>query len=198
MRAPMIAALLTLLTALTPPASAGNSKALASLTPGMPACSQGWTSLPYLACAGSFGGNLSGKLSTAQLDLIDREFAPYGFDAGAGLSYSKTDLAGNGLFSDDGRDFSLDFDAGFKAAGLFVIGLKQADRYSLYLFDGGSQGVGTILFDVAGVVGQQTGGFSHAAYLGPALTPVPEPGAFSLWLAGLSALAFMARRRPPP
>lgn len=172
------------------------------LQPGTPDCAQGWTSLSYLACAGSFRGNLGGTLSADQLATLDAAFGSLGFSSAAASSYSKTDLADHGLFADDGRDFSLDFDAGLRATGLFVIGLKQADRYSFYLFDGGTAGVSGLSFDVAGVVPLNKSGLSHAAYLGaalvPAATPVPEPDASTLLAAGLAALAFVSWRRPRP
>lgn len=165
-----------------------------------PACTLGSTQAAFVDCAGSFQGNLSGSLNSGQIATLNSEFGDKGFSYASGMLYSKSDAAGHGVFTDLGDDFSLSFDNGQVAKGLFVIGLKQANRYSFYLFDGGSAGINSISFDVKGVVGQQTNGLSHAVYIGnalstPALAPVPEPESYALMLAGLGVLGFVARRR---
>lgn len=166
-----------------------------------PACSAGSTSVAFIDCAGSFEGNLGGALSSTQISALNSQFGDNGFHYSSSMLYSKSDATGNGVFNSDGKSFSLSFDDGYRATGLFVIGLKQATRYSFYLFDGGSTGINSLSFDVKGVVSQQTGGLSHAVYIGnalsaPGLTPaVPEPGTYALMLAGLGAVGFVAKRR---
>ncbi len=165
---------------------------------GSPACTAGGGAsvTAFIDCAGSFSGNLGGALTQGQIEVLNAQFGDKGFSYGSGLTYSKSDATGHGLFTDLGDDFTLSFDSGAKATGLFVIGLKQANRYSFYLFDGGTAGIGTIDFNVLGVVSKQTDGLSHAVYLGNALTaPVPEPESYALMLAGLGVIGFIARRR---
>ncbi|HEX2010012.1 MAG TPA: FxDxF family PEP-CTERM protein [Roseateles sp.] len=173
------------------------TSAHAALTSGSISCSSGTTNVAFIDCAGSFVGNLSGSLSADQIAMLNSSFGDKGFSYNSSLSYSMSNGAGNGVFSDDGKDFSLNFDAGTKATGLFVIGLKQANAYSFYLFDGGTQGINQLSFDVKGVVsGPQAGGLSHAVFLGNVQTAaVPEPETYALMLAGLAAVGFVARRR---
>lgn len=80
--------------------------------------------------------------------------------------------------------------------GLFVLGLQGGGTYSLYLFNGGPSGLGSIEFDTYGI----TQGFAGPA--APSLTQaaiftsaVPEPGTYAFMLSGLLVLGLLAQRR---
>lgn len=152
-------------------------------------CSTGTPlSTGYIDCTGAFSGNLGGTLTAAQISQINAAFTDDGFTYNSSMSYRKSDVAGNGLFTDDGSDLSLNFSS--PQTGLFVIGLKQSTYYSFYLVDGGTTGISTINVSSSGVF---TGGngLSHAIYVGP----VPEADTYAMLLAGLGLVGFVARRR---
>jgi len=195
---PLLASTLLALAAVSTAAAAAKPGAPVSLASGTPACTAGAVGFSFVDCAGSFEGNLGGSLSSSQIAALNAQFGDNGFSYASGMVYSKSHAGGNGRSSDDGKHLRPNLHAGTQATGLFVIGLKQANRYSFYLIDGGTSGLSLVNFNVNGVVLGQTGGLSHAVYIGNALSqaaPVPEPQTYALMMAGLGAVCFVARRR---
>jgi len=95
--------------------------------------------------------------------------------------------------NDDG---TINFDA--PQSGLFALGLKQGNGFSLYLFDGAAVqgGISSIAYDTNGVKAakSQSFGLSHAGFFG-AVSPVPEPSVYAMMLAGLAVVGFALKRR---
>lgn len=147
-------------------------------------------SFGYMACAGSFSGNIS----AGQNSLVS-------FDGyGAFSLLGTTDDADEGPFiALTQTPGSLTFDA--PVEGLFVLGIKGGPTYSLYLFDGGDTGISSISFDTLGVAkgnGKAGPDLSHAALFMPAGLPVsavPEASSYAMLLAGLGMLGVVVRRR---
>jgi hypothetical protein len=138
----------------------------------------------YIACQGPLAGNISAQ----QNNVVS--FAGYGSFAYVGASND----GGNTFAADPGSIVFGDLELTEPVFGRFVIGIKGANSYSLYLFDGGNGGIDTLMFDTFGIVkgnGRAGPALSHAVLF----APVPEPGTWALLAAGLAAVGFVARRR---
>ena len=150
----------------------------------------------YISCQGPIGGNIApNKTNNATFtgygtfDLVgssdDSGFGPFKFNPGTGTSGTVT------------------FDS--PAKGYFVLGLKGGPDYSLYLFNGGIAGIGSLNFDTFGITtgGEGAGpGLSHAAFFTNRLAvpdgnPVPEPATTHLIGLGLLGFAYALRWSRP-
>lgn len=154
------------------------------------ACNAGTLNPAYVGCYGSFAGNLGATLTAEQITQVSDLFTAGGFAYDPAMIYARSTDVGNGVFSDDALDMSINFVN--PVGGAFIVGLKQSTFYSFYLMNGGTTGISTINFNTLGVTDKGNGaGLSHAVFIGT----VPEPETYALMLAGLGLVGFMARRR---
>ena len=174
----------------------------AGLTSQSPACSLSAKTvgnLGYVGCLGSFEKNMDNQLPGIWSAMVAAGGAwktvaqPQAY-----VSSESFAAAMNPFAQDEGAsaDGTINFDV--PQTGLFALGLKQGSGFSLYLFDGAASpgGISSLAYDTNGVKGakKQSFGLSHAGFFG-AVSPVPEPSAYAMMLAGLAVVAFMLKRR---
>lgn len=141
-------------------------------------------------CAGSFAPPPND--SVAAVNALN--FGAYDFtvnyqykddNSGVGSTTSILDAVGTGLGTG-----TITFNEAFTDS--FVLVLKLGQEWSAFVFDDDVAAGATWSFALGGADLRGTG-LSHAAVYTAA--PVPEPETYALMLAGLGAVAFMARRR---
>lgn len=165
----------------------------------LPNCAASTTvnSAGYVSCLGSFSGNMDNQLDGAGGIFAAIE-GNFGLDTSSYFSSESFSAAGNPFAQNEGSldDGVINFDQAL--TGSFVLGLKQGNAYSLYMFDGAkvAGGISSIAFDTNGVWKNSGNDLSHAGFFGT-VTAVPEPTTYAMLLAGLAAVGFVARRRTP-
>jgi hypothetical protein len=154
-----------------------------ALTSSGTACNSAIFDPMYLLCAGAFLGNDVPNNETEALSIFDGLSTSLGFSGTWSVNTDdKSDSAGNGVFTSNPEttEGTLTFDTA--KFGLFGISLKAADSFSLYLFDGGTEGITSIDFQTIGTAVNRRSNpqdLSHASFF--AFTPdddhtdVPEP-----------------------
>lgn len=174
-----------------------------TINAGGPLCSASATTTSqagYVACLGSFDGNIDNQLNGA-----GGVFAAIAAAPSAGFGFSTNQYFNSGNYAVSGNPFATDagaLDNGVikfdnAQTGKFVLGIKQGNDFSLYLFDGSAVvgGISQLSIDSNGV---KAGGgmvISHAGFFGTPTAAVPEPETYALMLAGLAAVGFVSRRR---
>lgn len=167
------------------------------------------TTVPALAAAGSFAGTDTGNANSVRdtLDTLAFHFSslvPGGTAAWA--LWDKTDSASGSQAhtftgTASGNTGTLSFNA--PITGWFALTVKAGNQFSLYLFDGGTAGIGAVRYVTTGAAVNNRGiglGLSHASLWGgtaPVTSPVPEPETWALLLAGAAVLGFRVRRDAP-
>ncbi|MDC8758460.1 PEP-CTERM sorting domain-containing protein [Janthinobacterium fluminis] len=177
-------------------ASLAAAPASAALTLGSVACTSSavTTAQPgYTGCLGSFTGNMDNQLSSIYSAIA----SGFGLSTNTYFASQQFATVGNPFSADAGAldNGTISFDTA--QAGVFVIGLKQANAFSLYRFDGSlvAGGISSISYDSNGV--KKNGGtiLSHAGFFGSPVSAVPEADTYAMLLAGLGMIGFIARRR---
>lgn len=177
-----------------------------ALTPDTPACNHAYAlgTMGALACSGSWDGNDVNQ-QAGVLATLASAFASFTGSTGT-WSYLGTTKAGesSGPFSSvpGAMTGTLTLDAPIQ--GHFAIALKSSTNFSLYLYEGGLNGLGNVPFTTVGtsinrnMLEQQLSHASLYTYTLPhsmITTPVPEPGTYALMLAGLGLVGYAVRRR---
>jgi PEP-CTERM motif len=150
----------------------------------------------YVSCLGNFVGNMDNQL-TGPNGIFAAINTGFNLNTNQYFSTEAFNRVGNPFSQNEGNndDGILNFDRA--QTGKFVIGIKQANAFSLYLFDASRVvgGLNQIAIDSNGV--KYNGGrvISHAGFFGAPTSPVPEPETYAMMLGGLALLAGVARRR---
>lgn len=154
------------------------------------------SAMSALDCSGAWSGNDVNQ----KTDVLAQLATDFG---GIGLwSYAGTTNAGetSGPFASVPSATSgyLGFDS--PETGVFAVALKGGNAFSLYLFDGGDNGLSGIDFVTFGTAfnsNERPQALSHASLyrFQGATPPVPEPETYAMLLVGLGLVGFAASRR---
>jgi hypothetical protein len=144
-------------------------------------------SVSYISCGGAFAGNDSNQ------NVVGWVFDTWGMDV---AELGKTDGSAEELgpfvgFGEGSTSGNLLFNT--PVSGVFVLSLKAASRFSLYLFDTGAESWTSLTY---GTEGTSAGNdLSHATFYAGSTVVVPEPASAFLLLLGIMGVGFVARRR---
>ena len=139
------------------------------------------------ACGGLFSGNNVGSgNSTSPGATLTNEYILSTWGVAGGTTFNSPADTSAGA----GWTFSL----GAEYAGDVVVAVKQGDAFSLYFYDNVAS-LSSVTYLGYGGTGILNAGVSHFTVYGNSVPAIPEPETYALMLAGLGAIAFMARRR---
>ncbi|MFM9434866.1 hypothetical protein ACFDR9_001928 [Janthinobacterium sp. CG_23.3] len=152
----------------------------------------------YVACIGANSGNMDNQLNTIYAKMATSVArGGFGFSTNTYFSSENFSALKNPFSQNEGNndDGVINFDKAL--TGSFVLGLKQGNAYSLYLFNGNlvAGGISSIKYDTNGVKADSRSALSHAGFFGTPVSAVPEADTYAMLLAGLGMIGFVARRR---
>ncbi len=161
--------------------------ALISAAP--PTCSNNNILNPIaIDCSGSWQGNDANQ----QSDVLSQLLADFGDETGLGtwLKSGKSDDSNSGPFTSNVKATTgtLNFDVAQK--GFFAVALKASNSFSLYLLDGGEDGISSFDFNTIGTATNNSNmaqSLSHATLYNfqPVPTPALLPGLIGMGVAAL-------------
>jgi hypothetical protein len=150
------------------------------------------TLMGAIACAGSFNGNNMNQ----QADVTAAMKSAFSSYTGSGSWWNYVGDPGFTGSTNGGIHFTS------PVTGYFTIVLKSSNQFSMYLFNGGTSGIGSISFTDIGTSLNKQGvvqGLSHASLYSlnsaPPTTSTPEPSTVVLMGSGLLGLVAFRRRR---
>ncbi len=151
----------------------------------------------YVSCLGSFVDNMDNQL-TGTNGVFAAINSGFQLNTSTYFSSDHFNAGGNPFAQNEGSrdDGVINFDNA--QTGTFVLGLKQGNGFSLYLFNAANVagGISSMAYDTNGVKTNSGIGLSHAGFFGtPTTAPIPEPETYAMLLAGLGLLGFAARRK---
>lgn len=161
----------------------------------LPTCSSNDLSgVTVLGCLGGFGGNLLGNNSALQVATLLQQWYPTLTSSSitSAINTAGWSTQAQSLSGDPGQAL-VNFSA--PLSGITVVGLHE----------GGKAGGDTAFYLIQAQPGSTLDAFKFSTsspsgaqvYATGLTSPVPEPGTYALYAAGLAVVAFVVKRRRP-
>lgn len=170
----------------------------AALLQGDAQCAVDNTTINATACSGAWQGNDANQ-QLAVISQITSDFSGFLAHGSTWEFVEKTDAGETGsLFSAVPEDSNSTITFSSSIKNWFVLSLKAASNFSLYLFDGGENGIGSIEFSTIGTStnGNSAQDLSHASLFRVkthSVQDVPVTGTIGLFL--IAGFVMMVKRK---